>query len=241
MKTKIYYFVCLSAISQISLAQKHFKEKDLSNRYTVAITVKSCEGNTCSGPGTIRITDKANAANSQLLKSEDLYFDTKEGDAKAIKRTSQFKKQDGTIEIYKEIMPVSFDDYNFDGNEDVAIRNGNNSGYGGPSFDIYVYNISKKQFLLSKELTELASTNLGMFQLDKAKKRIITSSKDGCCWHSTREYEVVFRKGLQLVHETIEDATVNEGENVLVTDKKLVNGQWQSVKKKYKTKEYYKE
>lgn len=132
-----------------------------------------------------------------------------------------------------------FDDFNFDGSEDLAIRNGNQSGYGGPSYDVYVYNSTRKQFVLSNELTALAYENLGMFQTDHKRKRIITFAKSGCCWHITTEYTVVPKKGLQKVYEMEEDAM--DGEYVTVTTRNLINNKWASQSKKYKIKDYYKE
>ncbi|MBK8483849.1 MAG: hypothetical protein IPL31_05765 [Saprospiraceae bacterium] len=237
----MYYIITLFLACQIGISQNSFIENELSDLYSVKITVAKCEDKICSGKGSIKISSKTNPNFSQSLTSENLHFYAEDKNTNKIKKSSTYKNKDGSIGVYKEDLPVAFEDYNFDGNIDVAIRNGNNSGYGGPSFDIYVYNITKKQFVLSKELTELASTNLGMFQIDKNRKRIITNTKSGCCWHSASEYEVVFRKGLQLVTEIIEDATIDEGNYVLVTEKNLVNNKWQIKKKRYKTKDYYKE
>lgn len=142
--------------------------------------------------------------------------------------------------MYNEQSPLIFDDFNFDGSEDLAIRNGNNSGYGGPSYDIYVYHSTKKQFVPSDELTSLAYDNLGMFQTDHERKRIITFAKSGCCWHITTEYAVIPKKGLQKVYEMEEDAT-GGGEFVKVITRNLINNKWVSKTKKYKLDEYYKD
>jgi len=237
----IYGIILLFLICQFCISQRSFIDYELSDLYSVKITVAICENKTCSGMATIQISSKTNSSFNQIIQSENLYFYTDDENSTKIKKSSTYKKQDGSIGVYKEDIPVTFEDYNFDGRIDVAIRNGNNGGYGSPSFDVYVYNITKKQFVLSKELTELASINLGMFQIDKNRKRIITNTKSGCCWHSTSEYEVVFRKGLQLVSEVIEDATIDEGKNVLVTERNLLNSKWQIKKKKYSINDYYKE
>lgn len=79
-----------------------------------------------------------------------------------------------------------------------------------------------------------------MFQIDAAKKRIITFNKSGCCYHITSEYMVVPNKELLLVREFIE-VVVTSGEKVEVTDRNLVNGKWKEKTKYYPIDQYYKE
>ncbi|MEI7489696.1 MAG: hypothetical protein WCJ72_20220 [Chryseobacterium sp.] len=133
-----------------------------------------------------------------------------------------------------------FDDFNFDGTEDMAIRNGNESSYGGPSYEVYVFNSTKKQFVISEELTSLAYENLGMFQTDSERKRLITYSKSGCCWHLTTEYTVVPKKGLLKVYELEEDATGGD-ERVKVTKREFEDDKWTANIKDYPISEYYKD
>ncbi len=212
-----------------SYAQKNFTVSSASAKYDAKIQVQKCKEGTCSGRGTIKLYAKNNSTMLQEFKSQDLYFNLDKSNNPSSK-----------MEMYDEESPVFFGDFNFDGNEDLAVRNGNNSGYGGPSYDVYVYNLTINKFVLSKELTRLASTNLGMFEIDKENKRIITESKSGCCWHQKTGYEVVPQKPLLKVYELVEDATKGD-DNVYVTEKKFVKGKWQKSTKKYKTKEYYKE
>lgn len=80
-----------------------------------------------------------------------------------------------------------------------------------------------------------------MFEVDSIKKRIITRSKDGCCYHETAQYQVVPKKGLVLVEELIEDATsAVGGERVKVTERKLIQGEWKERNQYYPIDEYYK-
>lgn len=141
------------------------------------------------------------------------------------------------IQLYDEQSPLVFDDFNFDGSEDLAIRNGNHSGYGGPSYDVYVFHATKKKFVPSTELTKLATENLGMFDTDAKRKRITTRTKSGCCWHLMTEYEVVPQKGLRKVYELEEDAT--NGKTVTVTERKLIKNKWTKTVKKLKVEAYY--
>ena len=222
--------VLLMTVGQLCLAQASYIIKDGSKRFDASITVQSCNGDDCGGKGTVKLIDKKTKQLFQTFESEDLslFLDKNQ------------KPTVNVIQLYNEQSPLIFDDFNFDGTEDLAIRNGNQSGYGGPSYDVYVFNDTKKQFVPSDELTALAYGNLGMFQTDHTRKRLITYAKSGCCWHITTEYAVVPKKGLQKVYEMEEDAT-GGGEFVKVTTRKLINNKWSSSTKKYKTDDYYKE
>lgn len=219
----------LILISGFCVAQNKFEIKNGSEKYSAEISVDSCSNENCEGKATIKLMDKKTNRFFQTLSSDNLYFFLDE-------------KQNPTvnvIQLYNEQSPLIFNDFNFDGTEDLAIRNGNESAYGGPSYDVYVYNSTKKQLVFSEQLTNLAVDNLGMFETDHKRKRLITYSKSGCCWHITAEYEVVPNKGLRKVYEFEEDAM--NGEVVTVTTRNLVNNKWQSKTKKYKISEYYKQ
>lgn len=222
--------ICLLlGISTLGLAQKNFVIKDGSNRFDAKIAIENCEGDTCSGKGTISLIDKKSKQIFQTLSSDDLYFYLNKNQQPSV----------NVIQLYNEQSPLIFDDFNFDGSEDIAVRNGNQSSYGGPSYDVYVYNSTKKQFVISKELTALAYENLGMFQTDHERKRISTFAKSGCCWHITTEYAVIPKKGLQKVYELEEDA--QGGEFVKVTTRNLIKNKWVNRTKKYKIDDYYKD
>jgi hypothetical protein len=200
--------------------QHHFSIDKASKKYNASISVSTCEDGTCEGKGVITLTDKMGKP-VQVLRSADLYFFL----------DSTQRPTANIIQLYNEQSPLIFDDFNFDGQEDLAIRNGNNSGYGGPSYDVYVFNSSKNKFVLSKELTVLATENLGMFETDHKTNRLTTYGKSGCCWHITTEYSVVPKKGLVKVGEVTEDAT---GEKVIITTRKLVNNKWVKTVRKEK-------
>lgn len=220
----------LMTISQLYFAQANYLIKDGSERFDAHITVQSCEDESCNGKGIVKLIDKKTNQLFQTFESDDL----------SLFLDKDQKPTVNVIQLYNEQSPLIFDDFNFDGSEDLAIRNGNNSGYGGPSYDIYVYHSTKKQFVPSDELTSLAYDNLGMFQTDHDRKRIITFAKSGCCWHITTEYTVIPKKGLQKVYEMEEDAT-GGGEFVKVITRNLINNKWVSKTKKYKLDEYYKD
>ncbi|MDQ1805139.1 FG-GAP repeat protein [Chryseobacterium sp. CKR4-1] len=209
--------------------QQHFEIKDGSLLYNADITVQDCDADKCSGNGTIILKDKRTSRTLQEFTSDDLYFYLGKDQQPSV----------NVIQLYDEQSPLIFKDFNFDGFEDIAIRNGNESSYGGPSYDVYVYNTTRKQFVISEELTDLARENLGMFQTDPKRKRLITFSKSGCCWHLTTEYRVLPGKGLDKVFELEEDAMNDE--SVKVTRREKIKNKWIIKTKRYPIKEYYKE
>ncbi len=230
MTKKATFIIVLSAIiTNHSFAQKSFSIDNASTTYNAKIEVKKCDNETCSGKGKVKLYSKNDAKLLQEFNSADLYFNLDKN-----------KNPSTKMELYDEESPLVFGDFNFDGQEDLAIRNGNKSGYGGPSYDVYVYQLAGQHFVLSKDLTKLASTNLGMFDVDKKRKRIITRSKSGAAWHLKTEYEVIPQKGLLKVYELEEDASKGD-EYVYVTEKKFANGKWSKSTKKHKLKDYYKE
>jgi len=175
------------------------------------------------------LTDKKSAKKIQTLHSDDLNFYLNKDQMPTA----------NIIQLYNEQSPLIFDDFNFDGTEDLAIRNGNESGYGGPSYDVYVFNRTRNKLVPSEELTALAHENLGMFNTDPERKRLVTYSKSGCCWHLTTEYTVLPQRGLYKVYELEEDATGDD--KVKVTKKEFINDQWITNIKVYPISEYYKE
>src|SRR5690554_2279203 len=82
-----------------------------------------------------------------------------------------------------------YEDYNFDGINDLALMNGYESCYGGPSFDIYL--AKSNTFEYSEAFSVLSNDYCGMFQIDSETKTIYTMTKSGCCWHQFSEFKVI--------------------------------------------------
>lgn len=231
MKNTIKIFSCISVMSILFFTQKVdaqiFEIKEGSKLYDAKVDVL-CEKDKCDGKAKIRLYQKATKQFVQTFDSDELtmYLDEK------------FKPSVNVVQLYGEQSPLIFDDFNFDGTEDLAIRNGNDGSYGGPVYDVYVFNKSRHKFVLSEELSTLTQENLGMFEVDSKQKRLITFNKSGCCYHITSEYKVVPQKGLLLIREFIEDA--QGGEQVKVTDRNFIRGKWVEKIKRYPIDQYYK-
>ncbi|AOA58562.1 XAC2610-related protein [Acinetobacter larvae] len=199
-----------------------------SPEYDAQINVL-CQKDQCGGPAEIILYKHAQPEIVQRFHTEDLtqYLD------------EELQPSVNQVELYGEQSSLIFDDFNFDGSTDLAIRNGNNGAYHGPSYDIYVWHKTQHKFIYSKELSELTLTSLGMFEIDKNMKRIRTYNKSGCCYHITQEYHVIPQRGLELVREFIEDATHSNGEKVKVIERKLYQQRWQQTIRYYDLDQYY--
>lgn len=206
-----------------------FQIQNGSKLYNAQLDVAHCEKDECSGQAKISLYKKGSQQVFQTLTSDDLnfYLDKKQ------------QPSVNVIQLYNEQSPLIFEDFNFDGQQDLAIRNGNESSYGGPSYDVYVFNKTRQKFVISEELTALATENLGMFETDAKRKRLMTFAKSGCCFHVTSEYAVIPNKGLKLVHEVTEDAMGGEQVKVTTRTYNLKNGKWGTTVKKFPVDEYY--
>jgi len=210
-------------------AQRSFRLNDASRMVDVGIEVGNCDmgdSGTCE-PLTVRFFRKNAAKPFQTVRLD---------------RTSMWDSvpKANVINLYDDQSVINFGDYNFDGVKDVAICDGPNGGYGGPSYQVYLYSPRSKRFVHSKAFTKLGQgVNLGMFETDKKKKMHYVYSKSGCCWHQTEGYDV-FRGRPRKVYEFTEDALVGDGW-VRITTKKFIKGSWRTWEKKAKESEYYKE
>jgi hypothetical protein len=132
-------------------------------------------------PGVITIYRKSD--NKQLIRveSEELTLDLHEG--KALANVRQLP--------YGEQSMIMFEDMNFDGVKDLAIMDGQNSCYHGPSFQIYLGDPrDPTHFTYSEDFSLLAQNYCGMFGVDAARRQLNTMTKSGCCWHQFSTFDI---------------------------------------------------
>ena len=82
-----------------------------------------------------------------------------------------------------------YEDFNFDGNKDLALMSGYHSCYGGPAFNIYLATTSGFEY--NSGFSVLSNEYCGMFQVDEESQTLHTMVKSGCCWHQFSEYKVI--------------------------------------------------
>lgn len=223
---KIVVILLSLLTGQVSLAQETLKLDRASREYDVVIRVKACGGeeqrndaNTCNGPALVSLYKKGVRSPVQILSlpNIELYRDT------VAYNPTMNKKPRG---IYAEEYSVVFDDFDFDGTQDLAICNGRNGGYGSPSYNVYLFDKRSNRFVENRRLTRLTEgVYLGLFFPDAKRHLLIAYSKSGCCYHETEKYQMVSSKPI-LVEKMIEDATIGNRDIVKVTTKTFVNGKW---------------
>lgn len=172
--------ILLAISTSLTYAQKVFTVDNFSKNYYGKIQIS--DTSEVFSKGWVAIYDRK--TNKQIIKvvSEELALTLHED--KAIANIKSLP--------YGEQSLIMYDDFNFDGKKDLAISDGQNSCYHGPSFKIYL--ATGKGFLYNKEFTRLAQEYCGMFTIDKEARRIYTMVKSGCCWHEFSEFSVVNNK-----------------------------------------------
>ncbi|UMO87444.1 lysozyme inhibitor LprI family protein [Pectobacterium sp. PL64] len=190
-----------------------------SDQWDFVLSVAACDldssYSTCEGPGTLDIFKKGRGDLFQRITMENMFIELNtKGEVTA-----------NLVEVYGENNSgLVIDDANFDHHADIIVRNGNSGAYGGPSYDVYLFDVEKQQFTLNASLTELASTNLGLFDIDEKSKVITTFTKSGCCWHQWSAYQIANNQPV-LIAETTE-AYSEEKQAMVATTRELVGGKW---------------
>ena len=228
-----------SASLAAARAEETVKVQNVSTKYELEVRVAGCGGaerlndeNNCDGPARVSLYRKGSRRPFQVLRLSnlELYKDT------AAYSPETSAKPRG---IYAEEYTFVFEDFDFDGEEDLAICNGRNGGYGGPSYNVYLFDKRSRRFVENRRLSRLTEgVYLGLFFPDPKKKRLSVYSKSGCCYHETEVYSVVRGRPV-LVEKVIEEATGTDKEDeflVTTTTKKRVGGRWVVKTKREKVK-----
>jgi hypothetical protein len=211
--------ILILLLASASFAQTTFDLKNASKYFDVKVEVEKCDGGFCEGAATFSFYKKGGVKPYQVIKLADTSVQLGDDDGKPLVNTTL---------LYDAQSVVNIDDFNFDGMEDVAICDGTNGSYNGPSYRIYLSSRAAGKFVFNQKFTDLAY-HLGMFTVDKKAKTLETFDKSGCCWHTTERYKVIGNRPVK-VYEMVEDATgFDEKKNmriVTTTEKTLVNGKW---------------
>jgi len=224
--SKYKHLSALLLLGPLCFGQYQFEIKNVSKRYDAVIQIENCYDDRCGGKGTVELFDHKNSK-VQTFVSDDLVLYAAQG---------QKLIQGKLIPLSNDQRAVIIDDFNFDGTEDVAIRNGNMGNYSSASYDVYVFNTTRMAFVKNEELTDLGSNGFDFFETDAKRKRLISYGKSGCCRIFTTEYAVIPNKGLDRVLEKEEDMTRED--QVKVITKEKINNKWITRTKVYPADQY---
>jgi hypothetical protein len=129
-----------------------------------------------------------------------------------------------------------FADFNSDGRQDLAIRNGTDTEASGqPNFDVYLQDPQKTQWVLNSALTDLAKeSSSGMFSVSTTDGNLHSQTDRGCCWTRATQWKMRDGELVRLGSYTQEEVPPTEyGENssmprgyMLRTTGAWKDGQW---------------
>lgn len=167
----------LSISNTLALAEaKTFKVGRFSDDFRATVTVVDDEN---EAHGVVSVFDSHTGKRLVRVAADALPFELRNGEISPNIKELPYGEQ--TVLIYE--------DFNFDAKPDLAIMDGQNSCYGGPSFQIYLAHDGG--FRHSPAFTRLAQEYCGMFQVDPKERRLHAMTKSGCCWHLFETFQVV--------------------------------------------------
>jgi hypothetical protein len=218
MKVYIGLFIFL-AVSSSTMAQKTFELKNSSKIYQVRLAIEKCDESVCAGEAKFSIFRKGRKKAFQTLTTS-----TEFNAPNATRLKPNVLHDQGHL--------VFFEDYNFDGVKDLAIRDGNHNYDEGPSYQIYLFSPKTKRFVHNRAFTGLNQNKyVGAMEVDHQNKVLRVLSRSYGRWETTEEFRVVRGTRLKKVSQRTEDIA-NE-RRVKITTKRLVKGRWQT-KVRYK-------
>lgn len=117
-------------------------------------------------------------------------------------------------------------DVDGDGHEDLIVWTGREGAYGGPSYDVLLFDPSDRQFYGAPAFSELTVGANGLFSVEAGRLKL--SSTDGCCTRIFDTYAIEHREPV-LVERVTEErdeaaATIN------TRTERLIDGKMQEVK-----------
>ena len=179
--------------------------------------LRACDdASACEGPGQLLIYGKGQGKPMQTINLPNVFVALQESGGGPLVNSARRYDYQGVLNV---------GDFNFDGHEDFGIQTGNEGSYGGPSYDVYLFDPKTGGFVFNDAMTGLILETLGFFEVDAAHQRIRAFAKSGCCYHEETTYRVEHDMPVAVARH-IEDALSTGGEKMEVTDEVLVNGKW---------------
>ncbi|MEO8650536.1 MAG: hypothetical protein ABI539_15340 [Acidobacteriota bacterium] len=198
-----------------AIGQSTFVVDDFSDRYFGKVYIS--DTSEVFSKGWVAIFDKRTKKQLMKVTADELSFDP-----------DNPKIRSNVKELpYGEQSQIMYEDLNFDGKKDLALMDGQNSCYHGPSFQIYL--AVRTGFVRSPAFTRLAQDYCGMFNVDHQTKKINTMTKDGCCWHQYSEF--IVKNNRPVAVKIVEEGMNPDGITRDLVEQTLVGGKmrrWQT-------------
>jgi hypothetical protein len=163
MINKVIFILAFTCFSYILYGQECY-HNDLSIFYDIKTKIKRVETNPDSCIITVAVIDKKTKDTIQIIRltSNSLFADCFIN-CKSVRSYTTKKNLDSLV-VDNDYGDLIIADFNFDGKEDIAIKN-NSGGNGGPTYDFYTQN-THNHFDIDKFLTQ----KVGFFPCEINKK-----------------------------------------------------------------------
>jgi hypothetical protein len=131
-------------------SQQNFEIKNASENYDLVIEVAECKNGICQGKVKYSIYKKGENKPFEIFNLSDSGFLLKDNGLPSI----------NISRLYDEESAVNFGDFDFDGREDLALNDGRNGGYGGASYQVYLFSRQSKKFVRSQSFTNFSARSV---------------------------------------------------------------------------------
>ena len=213
--------IFLAFQASIASHNRHISIPNVSPRYSISVDIETAESGSddpISGLAAVTITSRSTGREIQTIKLPSLTL-FKGSYALGV------GPHDQSPSPYGDTFSFVFQDFDFDGHQDLAICKDTSGGYGSPAYDVFRWNVARKKFVKDAFLSKLSSERLGLIVTDPTHRELISFEKDGAAWHKASTYRWIKRK-LTLVKEEIDDAT---GDKEVITTKTIVGANWKTI------------
>ena len=129
--------------------------------------------------------------------------------------------------LFNDHIALGFEDYNFDGVDDIYVYNGQNGSYSTQTYEYYLFDKKAGNYQYSDELTSL-TTRIGM-KVDRKNKRLLIYSRGSCCNHTVQAYRYTDNHYTEF--KRMED--FDEDTRYKVVIEELVGNKWMKTEKNY--------
>lgn len=199
-----------------ALEQQQYQIQDFSDAYYAIIKPRANEDNEKNS--TIDIID---AKTKQTLISQPADIDIEYEIDNSQEHQLGDRISANIVSIpYGEHSVLIYDDFNFDNQKDLALRDGRYGCYGGPSYQVYLKD--GDTFVHSEAFTELTQGYCGFFGIDEDTQTLSTMTKSGAAWHQYSEYKVIDNKPIAI--HIVEEEYNSKG-LISITESTRVNGE----------------
>ena len=182
------FLLLLLLAGRPALGQQLYRVQEFSPKYYGRVWLT--KPSEVVSPGWVAVYERKTGRQLVKVSSKELVAYLTKGRIKANEHQLPYGRQS----------VLQYEDFNFDGIKDLAIEEGHLSCYSGPSFRVYLGR--RGGFTFSPAFTKLGQEYCGMFEVDKRRKRLLTTRQSGG-WYQAYEYAV--RGNRPVLVRTIED------------------------------------